>query len=50
MILRDISFSKPIDNIIFDEVLFQLAEKEGYGESLRFWESPQDFIVASNSR
>lgn len=45
MILRDISFDLPEENILFDEVLLQLAE-EGYsGDVLRFWESARLFIV-----
>ena len=45
MILKDISFSTPQDNILFDDVLLQLAE-EGRGDQvLRFWESQQYFIV-----
>jgi len=45
MQLRDFSFSTPSENIAFDEVLLVLAEKHGGGEYLRFWESPQIFIV-----
>ncbi|MBF0511369.1 MAG: lipoate--protein ligase family protein [Candidatus Omnitrophica bacterium] len=45
MNLRDISFPNPQDNIAFDEVLWLMAEKYGAGEFLRFWESPQVFIV-----
>ena len=42
---RDISFPTPQENISFDEVLWHLAEKHERGEYLRFWESPQIFIV-----
>jgi lipoate-protein ligase A len=42
---RDISFQTPQENIAFDEVLLHLAEKEGDGEYLRFWESPEIFVV-----
>jgi lipoate-protein ligase A len=42
---RDISFPTPQENIDFDDVLFQLAEKHEAGEYLRFWESSQIFIV-----
>jgi lipoate-protein ligase A len=42
---RDISFPTPRENIVFDEVLWSLAEKHGGGEYLRFWESSQIFIV-----
>jgi len=45
MHLRDISFPTPQENIAYDEVLLSLAEKHGAGEYLRFWESPQIFIV-----
>ena len=45
MQLRDISFSSPTENILFDEVLWRLAEKDEGGEFLRFWESSEVFIV-----
>ena len=45
MILQDISFSSPKENILLDEVLFYLAEQGEGGEVLRFWESRQDFVV-----
>lgn len=45
MILRDISFPAPQENILFDEVLLFLAEQGTNGEALRFWESAQIFIV-----
>lgn len=45
MILKDISFPDPQDNILFDEVLFVLAEKGQMGESLRFWEARSPFVV-----
>ncbi len=45
MQLRDITFPSAQENIAFDEVLWHLAEKEGAGEYLRFWESPKIFIV-----
>lgn len=45
MILRDISLSTPEENLLLDEVFLQLAEEEKVGETLRFWESPQTFIV-----
>ncbi len=45
MILKDISFSTPEENILFDEVLLHLAEKGIQGEALRFWESSSYFIV-----
>ena len=45
MHFRDISFPVPQDNIAFDDVLFNLADKHEAGEYLRFWESSQIFIV-----
>src|SRR5665213_1107089 len=45
MQFRDISFPTPQENIVFDEVLFNLAEKHEAGEFLRFWESSRIFIV-----
>ena len=45
MLLKDISFKTPEENILFDEVLLHLAEKGSQGEVLRFWESFQFFIV-----
>ncbi len=45
MICRDISFSSPEENILFDELLLAQAEKGEGGEVLRFWESPKPFIV-----
>lgn len=45
MIIRDISFNDPVDNILYDDVLLECAEKGFSGEMLRFWESPVYFIV-----
>lgn len=45
MILRDISFETPSENILFDEVLLDLAEENGGPETLRFWESQTPFVV-----
>lgn len=45
MKVRDISFSSPAENILFDELLLILAEEGQEGEALRFWESPTTFIV-----
>ncbi|MBF0484300.1 MAG: lipoate--protein ligase family protein [Candidatus Omnitrophica bacterium] len=45
MILRDISFNSPAENILFDEFLLHQAEAGQSGESLRFWESPKYFVV-----
>lgn len=45
MIVRDISFHEPHENILYDEVLLMLAEKGQGGEVLRFWESSSYFVV-----
>lgn len=45
MILKDISFDTPIDNLLYDDVLLHLADKVNGQEYLRFWMSPQLFIV-----
>lgn len=45
MLLKDISLSTPQENILYDNVLLELAEEGRQGEVLRFWESRQPFIV-----
>lgn len=45
MILKDISLQSPQENILFDDVLLHLAEQGQQGEALRFWESPEYFVV-----
>lgn len=45
MILKDISFPTPQENILFDDVLLSLAETGESAEVLRFWESADYFIV-----
>ncbi len=45
MILRDISFPTAEENILFDEILLDLAERQEAGEALRFWEAQQTFVV-----
>lgn len=45
MICKDVSFASPEENILFDEVLFELAEKGNKEESIRFWESDFYFVV-----
>lgn len=45
MLLKDISFPTPQENILYDAVLLELAEQGHGGETLRFWESDQLFIV-----
>ena len=44
MLLKDISFQTPQENILYDEVLLHLAENRRPGEILRFWESPELFV------
>ena len=43
MLLKDISFQTPQENILYDEVLLHLAGKGGGGQVLRFWESSELF-------
>src|SRR3989338_3291843 len=45
MIFKKIVLPTLEENILYDEVLFRLAEKEKAGEALRFWESPKLGIV-----
>lgn len=45
MQLRDHSFTQPTDNLVYDELLLQLADKHDAGEFIRFWESPVYFVV-----
>lgn len=45
MIVKDISLLTPQENILYDDVLLQLAEEGKSDEVLRFWESPTFFIV-----
>ena len=45
MIVKDISFLTPQENILFDDVLLHLAEGGQGEEVLRFWESKELFIV-----
>jgi len=49
MILKEISFSAPLDNILYDEVLLYRAQYLGTKEFLRIWESSQTFIVLGRS-
>ena len=41
----DHTFSSPAENLAADEALLDWAESGNGGESLRFWESPQPFVV-----
>ncbi|MBI5415213.1 MAG: lipoate--protein ligase family protein [Candidatus Omnitrophica bacterium] len=45
MLLKNISLPTPLENILYDNVLLELAERNGQGEVLRFWESGQFFVV-----
>lgn len=45
MILKDLSFDSPLENLLYDDVLLSFAEKGLQGEVLRFWESSQTFVV-----
>lgn len=45
MLLKDISLPTPQENILYDNVLLELAEQGSAGEVLRFWESGEMFIV-----
>lgn len=45
MRLLDISFSEPAENLAFDEVLLNGTESGRSPETLRFWESPELFVV-----
>ncbi|MCK5581927.1 MAG: lipoate--protein ligase family protein [Candidatus Omnitrophica bacterium] len=45
MILKNVSFKTPEENILYDEVLLKLAEQGAQGEVLRLWESPMLFVV-----
>jgi lipoate-protein ligase A len=45
MVVKDVSLPSPEDNVLLDEALFLAADKDSGGEVLRFWESPQVFIV-----
>jgi lipoate---protein ligase len=40
---------KPEENIALDELFLVKAEKGEIGETLRFWESPEDFVVLGRS-
>ena len=41
----DCTFPSPAENLACDEALLDWAESGKGGESLRFWESPQPFVV-----
>ena len=45
MLLKDITLPTPQENILYDNVLLDLAEQGSAGEALRFWESRELFIV-----
>ncbi|MSR88715.1 MAG: lipoate--protein ligase family protein [Candidatus Margulisbacteria bacterium] len=43
--LHDVTLPTPAENLALDEALLNYAEANAGEESLRFWESPTDFIV-----
>jgi len=45
MIIKDISFRNPQENILYDQSLLESAEAGLSGEVLRFWEAEKFFIV-----
>ncbi len=45
MLLKDITLPTPQENILYDNILLELAERGSVGEALRFWESGELFIV-----
>lgn len=45
----DLSFTRPEDNLAFDEALLDLCEEGVLGETLRFWETGRPFVVAGYS-
>ena len=45
IIVKDLSFLNPQENIFYDETLLESAEDGTQGEVLRFWEAKEFFIV-----
>ena len=45
MLLFDLTFDSPKENLAADEALLEHAEAGAGGEVLRFWESPQHFVT-----
>jgi lipoate-protein ligase A len=45
MILKKVTLATPQENILYDEVLLHLAERGRADDILRFWESPEWFVV-----
>jgi lipoate-protein ligase A len=45
----DITFATPAENLACDDVLLNMVEEETHEEFLRFWESPQHFVVLGSS-
>jgi len=45
MILFDLTFPSPAENLACDEALLDWCEAGDGGEVLRFWESPEHFVV-----
>ena len=50
MRVLDFAFHDPALNLALDEVLLDSAERGVHGESLRFWESPNPFVVLGVSQ
>ncbi|HET7625099.1 MAG TPA: lipoate--protein ligase family protein [Verrucomicrobiae bacterium] len=45
----DLTLPSPAENLACDEVLLDLCENGAIGETLRFWESPEFFVVLGYS-
>ena len=41
----DLTLSTPAENLALDEALLDLCDSNEIGEVLRFWESPEPFVV-----
>jgi lipoate-protein ligase A len=46
----DYSFTRPEENLAFDEILLEMAENGRGDETLRVWESPAPFVVLGVSQ
>ena len=45
----DLTLASPEENLACDEVLLELAEEQRGGDVLRFWQSPDTFVVLGYS-
>lgn len=45
----DVTFAAPAENLACDEILLNIVEEDPREELLRFWESPQHFVVLGSS-